>query len=306
MASENSQHSRQNTEGWFQQLFQNVVAQVVAGVLTVAILSFLVYATGVVPHLVQCHNLSCPPSPPTVTSSHLLHIGVVSYFDPGSQWDQIEMGYPQVGLAIINPNSGPGMGKDPTFLAQVLHTQKVGIKVLGYVHTSYAGSQNHSRALSDVEADIDNYYAWYPRIDGIFVDEVTTDCKYVDLYYKPLFDYIRNKDAKAQIVLDPGTATAECYMAVGDIIVDYDDLAVNYTAWESSGWELHYPASRFWHIIHNASQTDLPHILTLAKSRNVGWIYATDLNGSDANGPATFSMLPTYWSLEIDLVKSSH
>lgn len=88
----------------------------------------------------------------------------------------MENGAPTVGLAIINPDSGPGASEDQNYANQVTSTEAKGITVVGYVSTSYAGTQNTTRTLAAAEHDVDTYYSWYPNIDGIFVDEVSTDC----------------------------------------------------------------------------------------------------------------------------------
>ena len=88
----------------------------------------------------------------------------------------MENGTPAVDLAIINPNSGPGTIKDTNYADQVTQTEAKGIIVIGYVSTGYAGTTDRTRTLDMVEKDVDTYYSWYPNIDGIFVDEVRTDC----------------------------------------------------------------------------------------------------------------------------------
>ena len=52
-----------------------------------------------------------------------------------------------------------------------------GVRVLGYVHTSYG-----KRPIAEVQAEIDRYDKWY-KPDGIFFDEVTTDAS--GLAYNP-------------------------------------------------------------------------------------------------------------------------
>jgi hypothetical protein len=226
------------------------------------------------------------------------HIAVVSYFDPGAAWIQVEHSTPQVGLAILNPDSGPGAGPDPDFANQVRQTTASGIPMIGYVDTAYAGTNDSSRTLAAVEQDILHYYQWYPGISGIFVDEVTTDCAHMLSYYQPLYRFIKAKDGQANVVLDPGSTTAECYLQfAGDIIVEYEDTYAQYNEWTSAGWESKYPATRFWHIIYDTKQRDVLPALQLAQSRHVGWIYITD-----NTLPDPFASLPTYWNYEVDVV----
>ena len=48
-----------------------------------------------------------------------------------------------VGLAVMNPNSGPGTAADPNYANAVRSAQASGVRVAGYVYTSYG-----SRSLS--------------------------------------------------------------------------------------------------------------------------------------------------------------
>ena len=67
---------------------------------------------------------------------------------------------------IMNPNSGPGASQNPDYVAAVTRAKAAGIKVLGYVHTSYG-----ALSPATVKAEIDAYKAWY-QVNDIFLDEV--------------------------------------------------------------------------------------------------------------------------------------
>src|SRR5947209_3848651 len=174
------------------------------------------------PHLNATHVDSNTAHKYTQVGSQ--HVAVPSYIYPGSLWARMENGAPTVGLAIINPDSGPGASKDQNYANQVANTEAKGMTVVGYVSTSYAGTQNTTRTLAAAEHDVDTYYSWYPNIDGIFVDEVSTDCGARDSYYKPLYDYIKKKGSVARVVLNLVTDTSDCYTSAGDIIVNFEDV----------------------------------------------------------------------------------
>src|SRR6266568_3633523 len=227
-------------------------------------------------------------------------VAVPSYFDPGSLWTQMESGASTTGLAIMNPNSGPGTSKDQRYADQVTHTEAKGIIVVGYISTSYAGTHNTTRTLAAAEQDVDTYYRWYPDIEGIFVDEVSIDCSSRNSYYKPLYDYIKNKGGVAKVVLNPGTDPAECYMSAGDMIVNFDDSYAAYVNWTPTSWVSKYAASRFWQMIYGTSRADMPHAVAFSKNRNAGWVYVTDDGGDNP-----YDTLPSYWSNELSLVSQS-
>ena len=251
-----------------------------------------------IPHIPYIFR-STPIASPAINQHSGQHIGVVSYFDPAPAWGQIDQGAPTVGLAIINPNDGPGTGSDPLYAAQVTQTDQAGITTLGYIRTGYAGTQDSSRTLATAEREVTDYYTWYPDIGGIFVDEVSTDCASLTSYYKPLYAFIKARHSKAVVVLNPGSNTSECYMLASDIIVEYDDTDANYSAWSPSGWESKYP-NRFWHIITGASQNEMMQAIAMSRYWNVGWIYVTDSTAQDP-----FEALPTYWNAELDAVSKT-
>jgi hypothetical protein len=249
---------------------------------------------------VEASPSGTPSSSAATTPPSTKHqVAVPSYFYPGSLWTQMESGAPTPGLAIINPNSGPGTSEDPNYADQLTQAEAKGIIVVGYIATAYAGTQDHTRTLAAVEQDVDKYYSWYPKIDGIFVDEVSTDCSSRNFYYKPLYDYIKAKGGVARVVLDPGTNTSECYMSTADIIVNFEDTYANYVGWSPDSWVSKYSASRFWQIIISTSPADMPQAVALSRSRNAGWVYVTNYGGDNP-----FDTLPSYWSYELFQVNS--
>jgi hypothetical protein len=225
-------------------------------------------------------------------------IAVPSYFDPCSSgsncyWTQLNSAVPKVGIALINPNSGPGSKTDSSYVTQVKSTQKAGASVLGYVYTSYG-----SRSAASVEADIDKYYSWY-KVDGIFFDEVySNDCG-KQSYYQTLNNYVKSKGGKAVTIINPGTNTQECYVNTADILVIFEDTYKNYQKWTPSSWVSKYAASKFWHIVYSTTQAQLSSALQLSSARNAGWIFMT----SDGL-PNPYDTLPAsaYWTTEVNWI----
>ncbi len=231
-----------------------------------------------------------PPEP--VPAQGVQKIAIPSYFYPGAYWTQLINGAPTVGLAIINPSSGPGKKPDANYLNTVRQAQAQGITVLGYVYTKYG-----SRRASTVKADIDKYYTWY-GVDGIFFDEASNNCAKLP-YYTSLYNYVKAKGGKAVVVLNPGTNTPECYVNASDILVNFEDSFAAYSTWSPSGWEYNYPAERFWHLVLNTSYADLPQAIARSRQRHAGWVYVTN-----DTLPNPWDTLPSdpYWSDELNLV----
>jgi len=215
-------------------------------------------------------------------------IAVPSYFYPGPLWAELESGAPTAGLAIINPNSGPGPTTDPNYAAQVTHTRAAGMTVIAYVYTSYA-----ARSAPAVEADIDAYYTQYPDLDGIFIDEVGSDCGLAP-YYAGLDAYVKAKGGAGVTVLNPGNPVPECYATAGDILLTFEGSYAAYLGFALAGWESGYPDAKFWHLVYAASAAQMPSAISLSRSRHAGWVYVTD--DVLAN---PWDTLPPYWSAEV-------
>ena len=140
-------------------------------------------------------------------------------------------------------------------------------------------------------------------MDGIFFDEVTDSCAVTTqpAYYRQLFDYVKAKPGDIdRVVLNPGAKVGDCYMSASDIIVTFENTYANYVNWQPSGWESTQPANHFWHLITETSQADMSNAISLAKSRNAGWVYVTDDSGANP-----WDSLPSYWSSELPLVSGA-
>ncbi len=222
-------------------------------------------------------------------------IAVPSYFDPGPLWTQMERAYPKVAMTIINPASGPGVVRDAGYADQVKNSQRAGLAVLGYVHTGYG-----ARIASAAKADVDAYYLWY-GVDGIFFDEASTERSCASSYYAALYDHVRAQNGKALTVLNPGTQTDECYMAVADTIVTFEGSYGTYVGrYPIPGWVEDYPANRFWHLVYAAPGVrQMQRAVRISEKRGAGWVYVTPYDL-----PNPWKSLPPgpYWSKELSAV----
>ncbi|MFN8514154.1 MAG: spherulation-specific family 4 protein [Chloroflexia bacterium] len=202
------------------------------------------------------------PEPPTNGS----RIAIPSYFYPSSEstsaWDRLNASAPAVGVAIINPNSGPGTEINQDYVDQVARTRQAHVLVLGYVSTQYG--QRDSGTVGD---EIAAYYSWY-QVDGIFLDEASTDCANL-AYYQALYDAIKEHGPAMKVAINPGTATNECYMGVADIVLTFEDTYANYVAnYSAPAWTSNYAAGRFWHLIHTTGTIpEMQQAMALSKVR---------------------------------------
>lgn len=214
-------------------------------------------------------------------------VGVPAYFVPGPLWTQLESGAPIASIAIMNPNSGPGTSISPAYAAQVADAKAHGVAVYGYVSTAHL-----SRSWTAITTDVDRYFSWY-NVDGIFFDEADHDCITAS-GYADLADYVRTSSPSAQVALNPGLATSECYMDVADIVVTFEGKYTAYKKYAPHGWELRYPASRFWHLVYATTATDKSAAIALSRTLNAGTIYVTSDTGANP-----WDTLPAYWADEV-------
>lgn len=217
-------------------------------------------------------------------------MAVPAYFYPGSAWTQMDKAYPRPQIAVMNPASGPGRASDSQYVSAVHAAQAAGIAVVGYVHTSYA-----SRSLSVVESEIDAYYRWY-GVNGIFVDEASTNCT-SESYYAKLNSYVKGKGGTARTILNPGTQTNECYVPAADVLLTFEGPYSQYVrSYSAPAWVARYPSSHFWHVIYATPTSGLAQAVSLSKTRGAGYVYVTP-----DTLPNPYDTLPTgsYWSGEL-------
>jgi hypothetical protein len=217
-------------------------------------------------------------------------LAVPAYFAPGPHWAELDAVGP-VGLAIVNPASGPGSAASPAYAAQIEQSRARGITIIGYVDTDYA-----HRPMDDVRRDIDAYARWY-GVDGIFLDQVSADGAR-QRYYAALSAAIKARDAEARVVLNPGTLLPEAFMSVADIVVTCEETYDAYIKrYKTERWMRRYAPERFCHLIHGAPTTKaMQRAIRLSKKRRAGWVYVTP-----ATLPNPWSTLPPvpYWSEEL-------
>jgi hypothetical protein len=227
-------------------------------------------------------------------------IAIPSYQDPGSpQWNEWRaLGSSSVGIMIVNLNNGDDTTYYPSVDQAIRNARKKGIFVVGYVYTGY-GQRNPAVVRQKVDAVFRNYL-----VDGIFFDEVPTDCRANSvagsnyLYYQDLADHVRRNQVGGRIViLNPGTQpNDDCWMAIANILVTAEssslqDYVQNY---QPEAWFHRYPPDRFWHIVYAVPSTaQLNDVMALSLKRGAGWVYVTDRGSSNP-----YDQPPSYWSLE--------
>jgi hypothetical protein len=215
-----------------------------------------------------------------------MKLAVVSYFYPGSKWDA--MGSPAI--AIINPASGPGRVVDQNYVAQIAAAQARGTKVLGYLTANYrdaGGAQGdgvNRLTPAGVKSEIAKYFSWYPKLDGIFVDEVDVGATPESLAYYEAVEFAMPHGKL--LVGNPGMRCDARYLDCFDTLMNFEGTPASYRTRKPADWELARPAERQWHCVHSVLESEVDEMIALARSRNVGYLY---LCGS------SYAALPSFY-----------
>lgn len=202
-----------------------------------------------------------PPAPAAATIVPLYG------FPTNPAWDAIVKGkqaHPRVTVvAVVNPSNGPGTEKSDSFVAGIDKLLAAGIVVAGYVTTDYA-----ARSAATVQADIDRWKTFYPKVTWMFFDEQSAKPGY-EPYYKGLSDYAKSKGF-VHTIGNPGADTAESYIGALDTMLIYESKGCSLDALQ--GWHTKHAPGNFG-VIPYGTALDLAYVKT-ARER-VGYIYLT-------------------------------
>jgi hypothetical protein len=245
------------------------------------------------------------------------HIGAPAYFNPNGSpgsgfWTQMDQSGSALGIAIANPNNGPGTAFDQGYANAIQAASSAGVRVIGYVDTGYFGTTGRTTRggqtttaawTTQAEGDVDNWYSWYGSygLSGIFYDDALNDCGTNNAHvalYQAVGAYVKQNHSGALTADNPGTAADQCYSSAADVLVMFEGTYASYTSWTAPAWELSSSnPNQFWHLVYDTpTQADMENAVSLSKQRNAGYLYVTN-----DNLPNPWDTLPTgtYWSDEL-------
>jgi hypothetical protein len=265
------------------------LAWITRPVTVVVIVAILVLgaAAGITAKLTTQNNVTVTPS----TTCHPQHAFVPAFFYASGIWQQAADTKP-VPTYMILDISGLGAGSSPVghFQSIVKKERAAGVTILGYSSTGYG-----SRPLSQIEADVQHYKAWYGVTD-MFLDEVKGVTSQLP-YYRKLAHYIRSYTAGTSIWINPGAYPDPSYMSVSNVVMAFEGSYAEYHNIDVPSWAFDYKSDRFANTIYATSGSQVDSAINLSKTRNAGYVYVT--NGSGGN---PYSSLPTYWSSEDSII----
>ncbi len=175
---------------------------------------------------------------------------------------------------ILNPASGPGDQVDANYTKAIDRLYGSGCLVLGYVSTSYG-----KRKAAEAKGDIDQWLKLYPRIQGIFFDEMIYEDSPAGAKHQIELNEHARRAGCWPTVANPGAETPERYFAsdAADVIVIHEGdkwppeerLKGDYFGGYSD-----YPPAKRAVLLHSQNELDKA-ALKMAR-KYVRWVYSTD------------------------------
>jgi Spherulation-specific family 4 len=123
-------------------------------------------------------------------------------------------------LAVINPGTtGAGPRRDPVFAEAIRELVHAGIEVAGYVSLGYG-----ARARAECEREVDHYRAWYPEVESVFFDELSSGDAEHGLHVE-LTGYARDQGMRRALG-NPGTSPNTRSAELFDVLVVYENAGL--------------------------------------------------------------------------------
>jgi hypothetical protein len=245
-----------------------------------------------------------------------MRVLVPAYFYPAGDglttWKKMIASHdPERGInivAIANINSGNvGSVLDSNYQLVIRQAVKKGLTVIGYITSDYANAHGNA-SLEVAKNNVSDWFKLYPELQGIFVDEQTSNAAAIDSYYLPLRRHINSLKPNAFVVGNPGNNCAEDFLVtrtggpVMDVVVIHEnnESKLPYAGASSAAWTSAYTPDRLAMLAHTSPGFAAQ--VRLAKSRGVGLVFVTDAVGPPPDSIHPWGKLPTYWDDELKLV----
>lgn len=175
---------------------------------------------------------------------------------------------------IVNPASGPGQRIDANYTHAIDRLVGAGCVVLGYVSTSYG-----KIPAATVRADVERWGQFYPRVQGIFFDEMIYEDTPAGATHQRGLTETAHAQGYWPIVANPGAATPQRYFAeqAADVFIVHEGDTMPSEAslhGDYYGGYADYPPHTRAVLLH--SQQDLKAKDVAMARRYARWLYFTD------------------------------
>ncbi|NOZ89949.1 MAG: hypothetical protein GXO60_01545 [Epsilonproteobacteria bacterium] len=200
-----------------------------------------------------------------------------------SIWQQLidtKNSYPDIEIvAIVNPDNGHFSEQDSSYSRGIQDLINGGIKVVGYVYTSYA-----KRDKQDVIDDIEAWREFYKEdgVSGIFFDETSTNSDDLD-YYTTLSNEAKNRELDF-IILNPGITTDQDYIDFGiaNIVVTYENSNRELLENPPTSYNQPTQTTELSLLIYEMEDDNVDDLISFAREHQFEYIYFTE-DGFDGN-----------------------
>ena len=150
-------------------------------------------------------------------------------------------------IVIVNPSNGDFVKSEDVFRDQINKSHNGWNLAIWYIYTKYG-----QRDINEVKSRIDSRLKNYPNIDGFFFDEVS-DSKYRVPYYEELYKYVKAKNSRLIVILNPWTTPDEKYFRISDNIVVYENPCSDYENYKQPDRLKKYPNYKISYLGYNCS-----------------------------------------------------
>lgn len=205
----------------------------------------------------------------------------------------LKLRYPRVPVwAIVNPASGPGQQVDANYTKAIDRLRGAGIVTIGYVSTEY-----NKRAAKAVINDLDTWQKLYPKIQGVFFDEMNYEDTVVAVDRQRDYRRAATERGMWPTVANPGTSTPERFFAgeAADVIVVHEGAEYPTEATlkgDYFGGYADYPPWTRCVLVHTRPKFDAAEFARIKKY--VRWVYVTDDVFVDVKKDNPWDSLPGY------------
>ncbi len=182
-------------------------------------------------------------------------------------------------LAVIDPASGPGTAALSEYMAGIAKLTAAGVKVIGYVHTSYG-----KRAPAEIQADINRWHSLYSGVTGIFLDEMA-NTPGSEAMYKNATSYAKSHGFDYTIG-NPGADGGPSYLGSVDTMLIYESGGLPSTTF-LAGWHTAHDRRNFGIIPYGIASVNPAFVRTAAAS--CGYVFL-----SNDQLPNPWDTLPSY------------
>ncbi|MFN3650878.1 MAG: spherulation-specific family 4 protein [Armatimonadota bacterium] len=227
---------------------------------------------------------------------------VPAYFYPAGKgledWNRLIEAAKRVPVtAIVNPATGPGEKTDPTYTAVLDRAERGGVRLIGYVSTSYA------RVPTDqARKDIDVWTRLYPQVRGVFMDEQVSAADRID-YYRELYSHVRRRYPEGRSFSNPGTLCDPGYLTrpATDVACLFENRT-GFDALQLPNWARAIGRTRIAALAYQVPDAaQMTRYFAKASKEGIGHFYVTD-----AAGVNPWDRLPSYWNEEVALVERTN